>query len=113
MNSLLKKSWLSVLSGLATLACFVPFSAFAEDHAAAAASTGVGTWAIFGAAIGLGIAVFGAASAQGKIGGAYMEGISRNPGAENVMKTQLILSLVFVETLVIFTLGAVLAILFK
>jgi len=112
MKQQLRTSWTGILGALATVACFLPVTAFAEEHAAAA-TTGVGTWAIFGAALGLGIAVFGAASAQGRIGSSYMEGISRNPGAENVMKTQLILSLVFVETLVIFTLGAVLAILYK
>lgn len=113
MNRLLRKSWLGALSALTTMVCFMPGIAFAEDHAAAASSGGVGPWAILGAALGLGIAVFGAAGAQGRIGAAYLEGISRNPGAENVMKTQLILALVFVETLVIFTLGAVFAILYK
>ena len=49
------------------------------------------------------LAVIAAATAQGRIASAYMEGASRNPGAEKVMKTPLILSLIFVETLVLFT----------
>jgi F-type H+-transporting ATPase subunit c len=92
--------------GLASL--LMPALSFAEEHAAAAgASSGANAWGVAAAALGLGIAVFGAASAQGRIAGSYMEGASRNPGADKVMKTNLILSLVFVETLVIFTLGIV------
>ena len=53
--------------------------------------------------LGIGIAVFGGALGQGKIGAAFQEGVSRNPGASKVLFTPLILSLVFVETLVLFT----------
>jgi F-type H+-transporting ATPase subunit c len=41
---------------------------------------------------------------QGKIGSAALEGIARNPGAAKAMFTPMILALVFVETLVLFTL---------
>src|SRR4051812_28037506 len=102
MKKMLSKSWFGILGGLTTLAVFFPINAFAEAHEEVASGK-LGTWAAFGAAVGLALAVFGAAGAQGKIASSYMEGISRNPGAEGVMKTQLILSLVFVETLVIFT----------
>ena len=107
MKNMLTKSWFGILGGLTTLAAIFPVTAFAEAAHEEAASGKLGTWAAFGAAVGLALAVFGAAGAQGKIASSYMEGISRNPGAEGVMKTQLILSLVFVETLVIFTLGIV------
>ncbi len=87
-----------------------PWVSFAQEGAAAA---GAGPIGALGAALGIGIAVFGAALAQGRIAGSYMEGVSRNPGADKVMKTQLILSLVFVETLVIFTLGIVVMVVLK
>ena len=74
------------------------------NEAAAATGNGSGQWIAPAAAMGIALAVIAAATAQGRIASSYMEGASRNPGAEKVMKTQLILSLVFVETLVIFTL---------
>lgn len=105
MKNLSKYSWMFVLTLLS------PFMAFANEAAAAGGS--ISNWSIPFAALGLGIAVFGAASGQSKIASAYMEGVARNPSADKVMKTQLILSLVFVETLVIFTLGIVAVIVFK
>ncbi len=97
MKSLINHSWL-VLGGLLT-----SVSAFAEGaHAAAAGGSPVWSSPL---AVGLGIAlaVIAAATAQGKIAAAFMEGVSRNPGAQKSMFVPLILSLVFVETLVLFT----------
>jgi F-type H+-transporting ATPase subunit c len=51
----------------------------------------------------MGLAVLGGGLGQGRIAAAFMEGVSRNPSAANVTRTPLILSLVFVETLVLFT----------
>jgi F-type H+-transporting ATPase subunit c len=76
-----------------------PVASFANEAAAA----GGMSWGTLSAGFGMGIAVLGAALAQGKIASSFMEGASRNPGAENVLKTPLILSLIFVETLVLFT----------
>src|ERR1019366_5423638 len=96
ITKLLKNPWLWLFGALA------PVMSFAEEHAAAAAGSGglSSFGAAFGAALGIGLAVIGAASAQGRIAAAFMEGVSRNPGAEPIMKTTLILCLVFVETLV-------------
>ncbi|MBY0371030.1 ATP synthase F0 subunit C [bacterium] len=80
-----------------------PLAAFAEEHAASATSGGAGGVAL-AAAIAVALAAFGGALGQGKIAAAYMDGASRNPQAVSVMKTQLILSLIFVETLVLFSL---------
>lgn len=80
-----------------------PMMAFAEEGAHGAAGGG-GSWIGLAAGLGMGIAVFGAGGAQGKIAAAFMEGVSRNPQAVNLMRTPLILSLIFVETLVLFTL---------
>jgi F-type H+-transporting ATPase subunit c len=106
MKYLSKYSWL----GLAGI--LFPWVAFAQDAAAAVAGP-AGALGAAGAALGIAIAVFGAATAQGRIAASYMEGVARNPGAEKVMKTQLILCLVFVETLVIFTLGIVVMVVLK
>lgn len=105
MTSKLRNQWLTIFGGLFSLAAFLPVTAFAEDAVHEAAK--LSNLAALGCALGLGLAVLGAAGAQGKIAGSYMEGVSRNPGAEPVMKTQFILGLVFVETLVIFTVGIV------
>ncbi len=76
---------------------------FAQASEHVTSSGGAGPWGAPAVGIGMAIAVFSAAAAQGKIASSYMEGASRNPGASNVMRTPLILSLVFVETLVLFT----------
>jgi F-type H+-transporting ATPase subunit c len=55
------------------------------------------------AAFGMGIAAFGCGLGQGKIGAAALEGIARNPGAAGSIFTPMLLSLAFVETLVLFT----------
>ena len=78
---------------------FFPVVSFAAEGVAGAA----GPWAAPGIGFGIAVAVYGATTAQGKIAAAFMEGTSRNPGAVDVMKTPLILSLIFVETLVLFT----------
>ena len=81
----------------------LPMVSFAEE-AHGAASGGGGSLVGLAAGLGMGLAVFGAAGAQGKIAAAFMEGVSRNPQAVNLLRTPLILSLIFVETLVLFTL---------
>lgn len=79
-------------------------SVFAEEGHAAVSAAEHGDWSSF-LAVGLGmaLAVIAAATAQGKIASAFMDGVSRNPGAQKSMFVPLILSLVFVETLVLFT----------
>ena len=51
---------------------------------------------------GIAIASFGGAFGQGRAVTAAMEGISRNPEAQERMFTPLILGLVFIESLVIY-----------
>lgn len=79
---------------------FLPMISFAEAAGEAAASHG--TWIAPGAGFAMGLAVLGAALGQGKIAAAFMEGASRNPSSAGVTRTMLILSLIFVETLVLF-----------
>ncbi|MFZ8802636.1 MAG: ATP synthase F0 subunit C [Candidatus Calescibacterium sp.] len=57
-----------------------------------------------GAGLGLGLAAAGGALAQGRAVSSAMEGLSRNPQASDRMFLPLILGLVFIESLVIYTL---------
>ena len=52
--------------------------------------------------LGMGIAAFGAGMGQGRIAGAALEGMCRNPNATDKVSTWLLLSLAFPESLVIF-----------
>ena len=61
-----------------------------------------------GAVIGFGIAAGLCGIGQGRVAGAACEGLARNPGAFKGVPLPLILGLVFIETLVIFTLVVVL-----
>ena len=58
---------------------------------------------IIAAGFGVAIAAFGGAFGQGRIVSAACEGIARNPGAAKSIFTPMLLSLAFVETLVLFT----------
>ena len=57
-----------------------------------------------GAGLGIGIAAAGGALGQGRAVSSAMEGLSRNPQASDKMFLPLILGLVFIESLVIYTL---------
>jgi F-type H+-transporting ATPase subunit c len=81
---------------------FGALPAFAQE-AAHAASAGLSDRAYYaiGAGIVLGLAALGGTMGQGKVGAAAMEGLARNPQAAKTMNTPMILSLVFIESLVI------------
>lgn len=79
----------AVLSGL-----FLSSLAFAQD----AAGGGGGSSLIpIGAGLAIGLAAFGAASAQGRTTAAALEGIARNPNAKDSLFQPFILGLVFME----------------
>ncbi len=94
------KKWNMLLIVMIGVMMFAP-AAFAQDNAAAAAGGHAALW--IAAAFGMGIAAFGCGLAQGRIGAAALEGIARNPGAAKNIFTPMLLSLAFVETLVLFT----------
>jgi F-type H+-transporting ATPase subunit c len=90
-----------LLVALFSVALLAP-AAFAQTEAAAGSGENhAALW--IAAAFGMGIAAFGCGLGQGKIGAAALEGIARNPGAANAIFTPMLLSLAFVETLVLFT----------
>lgn len=80
---------------------FVAVSAFAEG-AASTASSGNGL-AFLGVMVGMALATFGGAAAQGKAAAAALEGIARNPGAAAKVQTPMIIGLALIESLVLFS----------
>src|SRR5260370_16835858 len=73
-----------------------------ETGATAGGGKALGALAV---AIGMGAAAFGCGLGQGRIASAACEGMARNPGAAGPIRAAMILGLVFVETLVLFTLA--------
>ncbi|MCA9547907.1 MAG: ATP synthase F0 subunit C, partial [Myxococcales bacterium] len=56
----------------------------------------------FSAALAISVAALGGALGQGKAAAAALEGIARNPGAQNKIFTPMILALALIESLVIY-----------
>jgi len=98
------KKWTVMLGALATLALSAP-AAFAQaGETAGGGGKGLAALAV---AFGMGIAAFGCGLGQGRIASAACEGMARNPGAAGAIRAAMILGLVFVETLVLFTLAMI------
>lgn len=99
----MKKQWMWMLMALVVVTLFAP-TAFAQEPGGAGTSK-----AISGIAVGFGMAIaaFGCGGAQGRIASAACEGMARNPGAAGAIRASMILGLVFVETLVLFTLAMI------
>lgn len=68
--------------------------AFAQE---ASGGQGGNNWIPIGAGITMGLAAFGAATAQGRTASAALEGIARNPNAKDSLFQPFILGLVFME----------------
>ncbi len=99
---------LFILAAVITFLGFLAGNVLAAEEVQAAAQAASGQLREFGLAIGAGLglglaAAFGALS-QGKAVSSAMEGLSRNPQASDKMFLPLILGLVFIESLVIYTL---------
>lgn len=86
---------------LATALFAVP--AFAQD-AVTSTSTSAGGLVALGAGVCLAVAALGGALGQGRAAAAALDGIARNPAAAGKIQTPLILSLAFIESLVIYAL---------
>ena len=95
------KKLMVVMTALAGVLLVAP-AAFAQT-AEQASGSGKGLAAI-AVAFGMGIAAFGCGLGQGRVAAAACEGMARNPGAAGAVRTAMILGLVFIETLVLFTL---------
>ena len=87
-------------------------SVFAQATAAAEADNdfSLRKYRALAAGIGFGIAVIGGAIGQSRIGAAACEGAARNPGAAGRIQTMMILGLALIESLVLFALLVVFAV---
>jgi F-type H+-transporting ATPase subunit c len=98
------KKAIVVIMALVTALLVAP-AAFAQGgEQATAGGRGLAAIAV---AFGMGIAAFGCGLGQGRIASAACEGMARNPGASGPIRAAMILGLVFVETLVLFTLAMI------
>jgi F-type H+-transporting ATPase subunit c len=81
--------------------------AFAQGDggmSAEAAKAQAGGWIGLGAGLGIGLAAAGGALGQGRASSAFLDGVSRNPGASDKVFVPMILGLVFIESLAIYAL---------
>jgi F-type H+-transporting ATPase subunit c len=91
------------------LASAAPAFAQAAGTVAADNEQSVAKYAALAAGLGFAIAAGLAALGQSRVAAAAAEGAARNPGASARIQTLMILGLVFIETLVLFTLVVVFA----
>lgn len=94
MKNTTKKIAIVLLASLSSL------PAFAEEMAQATGNSSSGLLAI-GAGLAIGIAAFGGAIGQSKTAAAALEGIARNPAAQDKIFTPMIVALALIEALVI------------
>lgn len=93
------------------VAALAPIAVFAEGDAAPAESSGLSAKAI-GSGIAIGLAAAGGALAMGIASGKATEGIARQPEANGQIRSTLMLSLVFIETAIIYALLVVILVIF-
>ncbi|HEY6337450.1 MAG TPA: ATP synthase F0 subunit C [Candidatus Sulfotelmatobacter sp.] len=96
---------LGIVLAVLMVAILVAPAAFAQGGEEARA----GARGLLGIAVsfGMGIAAFGCGLGQGRVASAACEGMARNPGAAGAIRAAMILGLVFIETLVLFTLAMI------
>ncbi|NOY63893.1 MAG: ATP synthase F0 subunit C [Nitrospirae bacterium] len=99
----MKKRIAVALLAIALVALIAPF-AFAEEAAAGGAGSVATTMAVFGAAVGIGLAALGTGIGQGLGLSKACEGTARNPGASGKIMTILIIGLAMIESLCIYAL---------
>jgi F-type H+-transporting ATPase subunit c len=86
-------------------------TAFAQAAAEAGDNvSSINKYRALAAGVGFAIAVFGGAIGQSRIGAAACEGAARNPGAAGRIQTMMILGLALIESLVLFALLVVFAV---
>lgn len=93
------KMTLGLIATLASTSVFAQEAAKAAE-AAAPAHAGNGVVAL-GAAVAIGMAALGGTLAQGKAASTALDGIARNPAAQDKVFTPMILGLALIESLVI------------
>ena len=102
----MSKMRIAFFTVVGVLMCAAP--AFAQA-AAPDNDMSVNKFKAIAAGLGFGLAAALAAIGQSRVAAAAAEGVARNPGASARIQTLMILGLVFIETLVLFTLVVVFA----
>ncbi len=97
----MKKLSLLFLAAFAVL--LIAPAAFAQDATHAAAPSGT-NWVAITSGFAMALAAGACGIGQSRIASAACEGMARNPGASDGIRLAMILGLVFIETLVLFTL---------
>ena len=93
----------TVLGTVAVVLLASPLLAMAQEGAAAGGGHAAAAGLIaFAANIGIGIAAFGSALGQGRVGAAAMESIGRNPNSTGQLFTPMIIALAFIEALTLY-----------
>ena len=94
---------LSTVVGTVTMLVLAsPLLAMAQEGAAGGHALGTGGLIALAANIGIGIAAFGSALGQGRVGAAAMESIGRNPNSTGQLFTPMIIALAFIEALTLY-----------
>lgn len=96
----MKNTLITLASLLASTAVMAEEATTHAANAATAAGSDKGLLAI-AAAVCMGVAVLGGTFGQGKAASAALEGIARNPAAQDKIFTPMLLSLALIESLVI------------
>ncbi len=86
---------------IALLTLISALPAFAQEAATTTAGGNNAGMLAIGAGLAIGIAAFGGAQAQSKTAAAALEGIARNPAAQDKIFTPMIVALALIEALVI------------
>ena len=81
-------------------AMLFPEALFAEEASASFLDT-VGQYGPIGGGLGIGLAVLGGGIGQGKLVASALDAIGRNPSASGPIRTTMLISIVFPESLVI------------
>jgi len=81
--------------------------AFAQAEAAGKPPERVAMWIYISAGFSMAIAAAFCGIAQSRVAAAACEGMARNPAAAGAIRLAMLLGLVFIETLVLFTLAIV------
>jgi len=97
----MKKAILFAVTTIASVSVFAQEAAATVTTAVAQVVNPNSGLVAISAAIAIGLAVYGGTSAQGKLSAAALEGIARNPAAQDKMFVTFILGLAFVESLAI------------
>lgn len=97
---MVRKSVLIAMISVILLVWVVP--AFAAEGGAADTG-GKSQWLIIASAFGMALAAAGCGYAQSRALAAACEGVSRNPGATDIIRLFLILGLAFIEFLALLT----------